>query len=133
MKFFAALALVLLLSACNEFTAAKNNDHVGSYSMSSVNGSVLPFTISDENADTAVAVVSGTVTLNGDRTFTDRSQFRLVANGDTTVDEQVIEGRYVRSGGSVSLSGYDGSSYGAILDGTGLIVIHGPLQVSYTR
>ena len=133
MKSFAALALVLLLSACNEFTAAKNNDHIGSYSMSSVNGIGLPFTLSDETADTAVAVVNGTVTLNGDRTFTDRSQFQLVVDGDTTVEEQVIDGRYVRSGESVSLSGYDGSSYGAILDGTNLVVIHGPLQVSYTR
>ena len=133
MRYFATLAVVLLLTACNEFTGAKSNDHVGSYSMSSVNGNVLPFTLTDATADTMVTVLSGTIMLNGDRTFTDQARFRLVAGGDTTVDEQVIEGRYVRSGESVSLSGFDGSSYGARLDGSNLIIFHGPLEVSYMR
>jgi hypothetical protein len=137
MKRFATLALVLLFAACSEFTGADTTDHVGVYSISSVNGAALPFTLSDDGTET-VEVLQGTVTLNADRTFTDNTQFRVTTDGVESTPQQQVQGQYLRSKSSVTFEGYDGSFYTGQLDGSTLTIMRvtasgANLEVTYTR
>jgi hypothetical protein len=134
MKRFAPLALILLFAACSEFTGADTTDQVGTYSISSINGTALPFTLTDDTASVTQEVVEGSVTLNADRTFLDHTTFRNTAGGTESTSELVVQGRYLRSGGSVTFQGNDGSYYVGQLDGTTLTIFRGSnLEVAYTR
>lgn len=137
MKRFAPLALVLLFAACSEFTGADTTDHVGTYNISSVNGTALPFTLSDDGSE-LVEVVQGTVTLNADRTFTDNTLFRVTTDGEAVTSQQLVQGQYLRSKSTVTFEGNDGSFYTGQLDGPTLTIFRGTssganLEVAYTR
>lgn len=134
MKRFAPLALILLFAACSQFTGADTTDQVGTYNISSINGTALPFTLTADTASVTQEVVEGSVTLNADRTFLDHTTFRNTSGGTASNSEFVVQGRYLRSGNNVTFQGNDGSYYVGQLDGTTLTIFRGSnLEVAYTR
>lgn len=132
MKALATLALCVLSAACTDFTGTDVGDSVGVYSMASVNGRTLPFTLT-ANGTGSVEVTEGSVTLNSDRSFVDHTAFRVTTDSVSTMESQIIEGRFTRSGNTVSLSGYDGSAYLGRLNGGTLTIIRGSFEVAYNR
>ena len=117
---FAVLGIVLV-AACNEPTVA-NGDASGTYALTAVNGSPLPF-ILDATATDTLVLTSGNITINAGGTFVETLSADVTTGGVKTTQTNVCPGNYVQSGNSFtfseSLTGDPscGAQYGAKWDG----------------
>jgi hypothetical protein len=76
---------------------------VGSYSLASVNGSILPFTYAVSGADKA-EVLDDVITLREDGAWTEVWHDRYTMNGVVTTEEMSDEGAYSRVGNRITLT-----------------------------
>ena len=132
MKILATLALILVLGACTDSTGSNSTDHVGVYTMTTINGDALPATLSSNGAD-SVEVTAGTVTLNADRTFSETVSYRITKAGAETTEQELVVGLYSRSRNHFNLNGSDGSLLAADLDGTALTMLRGAFELVYQK
>lgn len=109
----AAASVLLLCAGCSEAVGPEPS-HVGLYSLRTVNGSPLPFTIA-QLGDERVEVASGHIILNVDGTFTDHTTFRIVEATGTRHEETVREGSYTTNGSVVQLSPIGSERYSVAL------------------
>jgi len=121
---FAVLGIVLV-AACNEPTVV-NGDASGTYALTAVNGSPLPF-ILDATATDTLVLNSGSITINADGTFVETLSADQSLSGVRTTQTNVCPGNYVQSGNSFTFSealGSDpncGAQYGAKWDGASTV------------
>jgi hypothetical protein len=119
-RFFrAASALLVLayLAACGSDTTAPR-DVAGSYTLSTIDGSALPYTV--PNSPPVAIISSAFVVLSSDSTYTYQAAGSLngVGSGDVADDN----GTYRVSGSTVTFTSikYNGSRYNADASSTGL-------------
>ena len=109
MRKFGALVLALGLAACANDSTAPSTSVEGSYTLKTINGSNLPYTIT-----TGSQLVSEQLILNTDGSFTDASRY---SNGQTLVDS----GYWTNLNGSITFTDvtanatYQGSLSGTVL------------------
>jgi hypothetical protein len=117
---FAVLGIVLM-AACNEPTVV-NGDASGTYALTAINGSPLPF-ILDATATDTLVVTSGNIAINADGTFVETLTADVTTGGVKTTNTNICPGNYVQSGNaftfSETLTGDQtcGGQYGARWDG----------------
>lgn len=93
---------------------------VGVYSISSVNGAGLPITLAVD--DTAsVDLISGTITLREDKTFTDIINVNLTTPSGVTVEADTARGNYSRLADTLKFAPTDGhDNYQAVTNNSTL-------------
>ena len=117
---FAVLGIVLV-AACNEPTVV-NGDASGTYALTAVNGSPLPFTLDATATDTLV-LTSGTIVINADGTFVETLSADVTQAGVKTTQTNICPGNYVQRGNAFTFSEAFtadtncGAQYGARWDG----------------
>jgi hypothetical protein len=134
---FAVLGVVLL-AACNDATVV-NGDASGSYALTAINGSPLPFTVAANATDSAV-VTSGSVVINADGSFVETLSADVTTGGVTTTNTSVCPGNYVQRGNaftfseSVTADPNCGAQYGVRWDGANTVsLFFTPFQLDYTK
>ena len=116
-----AAAAVALLGACgSDSTGPRNTNVSGTYALTTVDGSSLPFTIPN-TGDNTVIVENATVTLNADSSYT------AVASGTENGDPATIitdAGHYSVSGSQVTFTSsvIQGGNYTGTVSGSTLTV-----------
>ena len=121
---FAVLGVVLV-AACNEPTVV-NGDASGTYTLSAVNGSPLPFTLDATATDTLV-LTSGNIVINADGTFVETLTADATQGGVKTTTTNVCPGNYIQSGNAFTFSealtgdANCGGQYGARWDGANTV------------
>jgi hypothetical protein len=121
---FAVLGVVLV-AACNDATVA-NGDASGTYALSAINGSPLPF-ILDATATDTLVITSGNIVINADGTFVETLSADETTGGVKTTNTNICPGNYVQRGNtftfSESLTGDPncGGQYGAKWDGNNTV------------
>jgi hypothetical protein len=132
---FAVLGVVLL-AACNEPTVV-NGDASGTYVLTAVNGSPLPFTL-DATATDTLLLTSGNIVINPGGTFTETLSADVTTGGVKTTQTNVCPGQYVQSGNSFTFSEAFtadtscGAQYGARWDGANTVSLFLPgFQLDY--
>ena len=113
------LLLVPLLSGCSDSTGPGGSSATGTYNLRTVNGNNLPVVVLQVGSD-RVEVTQGSITLNADNTFTDRTTFRVTESGTSTTDTEVIAGTYTRNNNAIQFSTDEGDTYSASLSGNTL-------------
>lgn len=133
---FAVLGIVLV-AACNEPTVV-NGDASGTYALTAVNGSPLPFTLDATATDTLV-LTSGSITINADGTFVETLSADETIAGVKTTQTNVCPGNYVQRGNAFTFSESltsdqsCGARYGAKWDGANTVsLFFTGFQLDYT-
>lgn len=95
----------------------------GTYSLLTVNGDSLPFTVAESEGE-ELALVSGTLEMRGDLTYTETIEFEIVpAEGEPVPEDPIIEdGTYAVDGSTIEFTvaptnGEPGFTYEGILEG----------------
>jgi hypothetical protein len=134
---FAVLGIALV-AACNDSTAV-NGDASGTYPLSTINGSGLPFILQATATDTLV-IKSGSMVINADGTFVETLTADETTGGVTTSQTNVCPGNYVQRGNSFTFneaSNSDascGGSYAASWDGSNTVsLFFTGFTLDYTR
>jgi len=119
-----ALLGVLLLSACGgDKSTGITGDATGSYNLTTVDGSSLPFTYFSDDTTTA-RVTGGNFTLSADGSFSQTLNYDATISGQTAITAITCQGTYTHSGGTYTFaevatgdvscgSTYDGSWNGS--------------------
>jgi hypothetical protein len=90
----------------------------GTYTLQSVNGSPLPFTLSEVDA-TKFEITSDQLALNDDGTWTEAGLIRTTQNGQVTTGTLLDAGTYTLTGTALTLvSNQFGPSNGSLDNGT---------------
>ena len=95
----------------------------GTYSLKTVNGSPLPFTVSD--ATGSATLTSDVMTVADAGTWTEHYTFRLTVNGTTTNESGDTSGTWSRSGTSVTFKADGGTAYTGTFNGSGFTLNDG--------
>jgi hypothetical protein len=121
---FAVLGIVLV-AACNEPTVV-NGDASGTYTLTAVNGSPLPF-ILDATATDTLLLTSGSIVINADRTFVETLSADVTQAGVKTTQTNVCPGNYIQTGNAftfreaLTADPNCGAQYGAKWDGANTV------------
>ena len=98
-----ALAVLLPLAACSDDgTGPDENGIHGTYTLRTIDGGNLPFTLRDDNVE-RVEVTEGEIVLRSDGTFTDDLAYRITPFGGAGgPDIESLAGRFIHNVGSIT-------------------------------
>jgi len=115
MRRFLTLTLALAIVACgsDSSSAPSNASVAGTWTLQTVNGSPLPFTLASSPAKLELLSYVVTVTSNG--TWTSAQSIRTTFNGQATTATTTDAGTYTLSGNAVAIQS---SSSTTVLAGT---------------
>jgi hypothetical protein len=99
-----ALSLTAATAACGDALTGLGGSVTGTYSLRAVNGVSLPAPIRYVSADDNVQVVSATIRLESNGTFTDVSTLRDTYYGPATVRTETAYGEWSQSGDQIVLT-----------------------------
>lgn len=91
----------------------------GTWNLQSVNGSPLPFTLTQTGSD-RLELLSGVVTANANGTYTEVAQFRTTVNGQSSTSTESDAGTFTLNGTAVSLTGTQTGNINGALSGNTL-------------
>jgi hypothetical protein len=102
-RLFAVLALATL-AACGSDTATNpNNDAVeGAYSLNTVNGKPLPFTIQANGV--TIVLTSDVLTVSENGSWVETIAYRQTIEGETTNEADADAGTWVRMGNTITFT-----------------------------
>lgn len=104
MRFVRLVLTAAVFAGCGGDSATGPGSITGTYELQTVDGDPLPYVVVQIGAD-RLEITGGRITLNADNTFSDRLEFRLVEDGETTdPDPETVTGTYQASGSSVTLT-----------------------------
>jgi hypothetical protein len=109
----------MVLAACGGDEGTGPATVTGTYNLQTVDGAALPYILIQAGAD-RLEITGGRITLNPDNTFSDRTDYRLIEDGDTSTDSETYFGTYTVNGQFVALEYDDGEDTDLILDGATL-------------
>ena len=96
-RLFAVLALATLAACGSDSSINPNNDAVeGVYSLRTVNGQPLPYTVQQNG--TTIVLTSDVLTVSNDGSWNETIAYRLSQNGQTTNEADADAGSWSRSG-----------------------------------
>jgi hypothetical protein len=138
-RFIAPIALALLAFApfvvegCHSDSIGDPAQSVvGTYSLASVDGAPIPFTLIP--GDPKVEVVSDEINLASGGTFIQRTSFRVTRSGMVTTQDQLESGTYMVSGSTLSFRfSSDNSTVRATLAGSTFTIGDGGHALVYVR
>ena len=108
-----AIALALFVAACSDSSGPDDAEVEGTFTLRTINGAVLPFTLEETSAG-KVEVMSDFYTLNDDGTYDSTIDFRLTEAGEVTLDSANESGTYSVRGSRVTFTpSVDPSGYTA--------------------
>ena len=119
MRRLATILLVLAAAACGGDKPNAPKRLEGTYTLRTVNGANPPTVIYDDPASGQRAeIISGSITLGSDGTFSAPWSFRLTDNGAVTNHSETCTGTFTRSGNHVVMEEADNQSWcGGQFDG----------------
>jgi hypothetical protein len=89
---------VLLLGACGgDSSTGVNGDATGTYTLSSINGNSIPYSI-PVDATTTVTFTGGNFTISSSGDFSETISYDVTVSGQTTSTTSVCPGTYDQSG-----------------------------------
>ena len=111
MRRLLSLALALAIVGCGSDSSSEptNASVAGTWTLQSVNGSQLPFTLSNVGS-TKIELVSSVVNVTSAGTWTSTSQTRTTINGQATTSTGTQAGTYTLSGSAVAIRSTDGTT-----------------------
>ena len=126
---FAALAI-----GCGSDSATRPAEPsiVGAWALQTINGSSLPFVVTQSGSDKA-EVLSDIATADDHGGYTEVTQFRTTLNGQATTQAFTDVGTYTVKGNAVTLRSSDGSSVTASLSGTTFTISSGSFVYVYKK
>jgi hypothetical protein len=105
----AGFALVMLLTASlacggddDGGSTGPDDSHVGTFTLGSINGQNLPFSV--EDGDAIITVTRGTIALNADRSFRDEFAYTVQQGASTESLTETAQGTYVRDGTNITFN-----------------------------
>ena len=99
----ARLLLLVVAVACGAGSTEPTATVNGTYTLRTINGAALPQNIYAD-PDQSLAILSGTLTLNANNTYSLVEQERIIIGGQTTQDEYTEQGTYVQTGSNLELT-----------------------------
>ena len=107
-RIFVACALTALLAACgSDSTSPASADITGTYTLKTVNGSPLPFTL--QSGTTVVSLTSDVIIVSSNGTWSESGIYQQTVNGQTTSGTGSDGGTWTRAGTSVTLTSAQGA------------------------
>ncbi len=108
-----ALVALCVITACSEATGTKSPAISGTYALVSVNGAPVPV-VTSETSGFRAEVLSGTLVIRTNETWTETRQGRVTLSGVTSNIEAVTSGTYTNSAGQLVLTIPPSGGMGAI-------------------
>jgi hypothetical protein len=99
----AILTAAVVLTACSDSPTGGSGQIEGTYSIHTINGSSLPYTLFQFGND-KFEVLSGSMTLQANGTFTQTFSTRETEEGVTTTETSTSSGTWSRTGNTVVLA-----------------------------
>jgi hypothetical protein len=133
--FALTLALALPLAGCSDATSPEEGIE-GVYTLQTVNGGTLPWYAGDFAGQTGsirVDVVSGSVTLLADGTFTDKTTFRLTEGAVVTLEDDIYTGTFAKTTIGATLSPVGLTPYIVSISGKMMTQLIGQSTLVYSR
>ena len=128
-----ALGAVTLL-ACGGDSTGPGGNPVGSWELTTVNGSGLPFTIIQiASPPYRVEVLSDTYIFSDNGTWTGTTVLRENDNGTITTTSEPSDGTWSQAGATVTINYSDGSSSSATISGDRITVAESGVTAIYER
>jgi hypothetical protein len=114
----ACAALILAAAACGSDKSTAPKRIEGTYTMQSIDGLGLPMTFYDDQASGGekVEVLSGSMTLSADGTFSAPWSLRITSDGTVYPYSETCTGTFTRSGNSITRNENNGPWCGGIYD-----------------
>jgi hypothetical protein len=100
----------VLLAGCYEEIGGPGPTIFGRYSLRSVDGEAVPVIMS-EVPNFKLEIMTGTILLNNDNTFTDSTEMRRTDGQVARIVTDVAHGNFVRTGDVIDLSSTRGEHY----------------------
>jgi hypothetical protein len=135
MRFVSAAVLVLAVAcgASDAGTAPTSSSVVGTWTLQSVNGSALPFVVSQTGAN-KLELVSDVVSATASGTFTQSTTIRNTTNGQVTTQSVPDAGSYSLNGTAVTFQFNSDNSVGTgSLNGNTMTVAQDGFAYIYKR
>ena len=98
----ACAPLVLVLACGDSGTNPSTADISGTYTLQTIGGSPLPYTV--QSGTTTVTLTSDVITVGSDGSWAEAEDFTLVSNGQTSTTSDSDGGTWTRSGTAVTFS-----------------------------
>ncbi|MEQ1693050.1 MAG: hypothetical protein ABMA00_17300 [Gemmatimonas sp.] len=125
--------LLLAVAGCFEEYATVGSTVNGPYTLHTVNGSALPFTLQGAGTGT-VEIVSGVITLYAGGTYLEVGRTRSSVNGQVTSDSSSTTGSYGLLGNSVTLrANPPGISHIATISGNTMSIVEDGVTWAYRK
>ena len=132
-KLLAVLALVAVAACGGDSGTNPNSDSIeGTYSLRTINGSPLPFTV--QSGTYSYTIKTDVITIASNGSWTETYTYTETANGQTTNGSDVDGGTWVRAGNVVNLaSNFGTGGYSMTYSNGSLTVSESGFVGVYTR
>lgn len=108
-RIVALIAFSSLVACGSDSSTNPNSDSIeGVYSLRTVNGSALPFTV--QSGTTSVTLTSDVITIASNGSWTEAVAYTQTVNGQTSNGTGADGGTWIRAGSSVTLNSTAGST-----------------------
>ena len=104
------LAMTVAMAGCGDDDDPSGPTEItGTYTLRTVNGASLPFTLwTEAEAGFKREITGGSVTLNANGTYSDAFAIRDTEDGVVTTDTETSSGTYVRTGNTIAFTESNG-------------------------
>ena len=122
------------LVACSSESGTGVQSHAGTYTLRTVNGVALPYTIIQIDSTTRLELIDDALTLTDAGTFTESGHGRSTIDGKVTTQANVATGTFTLDGTAITLRNNDPTSMATgTLSGTRLTLIQPGLTAVYEK
>jgi hypothetical protein len=129
----ALIAFVAALSlACFDEGVTGSSTVTGTYTLRTVNGSPLPYTIPGGGA-VKTEIVSDTITLFQGGTFARARDSRITENGQVTMQSATETGSYSLLGTSITLNSVTGKATLGIINGNAMTIVEAGVTSVFSK
>jgi hypothetical protein len=132
-KLFVMLALATLAACGGDKATNPNSDAIeGTYSLKTINGSPLPFTI--QSGTTSYVLKTDVITIASNGSWTESITYTETFNGQSSNGTDTDGGTWIRAGNAVSLnSNFDTGGWAMTYNNGSLTVNESGLVAVFTR
>jgi hypothetical protein len=118
--------------ACLDEGVTGGSTITGAYTLRSINGSPLPFTIS-ESGTARTEILSDVITLYQGGTYARSRDSRITVNAQVTIESRIETGAYSLFGTSVSMRNVVGTTTVATIGGNTMTIVEPGMTAVFTK